>query len=117
MMASASGMARSKSAAPKAGAHTKRTELADTKRAGSEVATTVAAEEPKPVEIATAPPPAPENKPAAGKPDRPAWIKVAAAPVVALDKAEEMMKRIKAEAAMRRSSGRTASIAIFSSRF
>ena len=116
MVASAHRSAGPKSAAPNIKTHTKRAGPAETDNADAGAGTAVAAEEPKPVEVAIAPP-ASEVKPVTRQPDRPAPIKVAATHLVALDKAEEIMKQIKAEAAMRRNTGRTASIAIFSSRF
>lgn len=62
-------------------------------------------------------PPAPEVQPVAKGAERPPVVRVAAEPVIDPQKVEEMMKQIKAEAAKRRDSARTASIPILVSRF
>jgi len=112
VMASAGGVNSTQAAKPKA--RVKRVEpIMASANAEPEAA---AADEPKTVEVATAPP-APEVKPETKRPDQPALAKVAAAPLIAAEKAAEMMKQIKAEAAMRRSESRTASVPLFTSRF
>lgn len=82
-----------------------------------ELGSAIGEELPEPAEVAAAPEPAPVIVADTKKGGHPTLIKVASAPVISQDNIGEWLKRVKAQAAMRRGGSRPGGLRIISAKF